>query len=202
MKLCFITPDDIRWFSLDNLPNEKWKDIEDYEGLYQISNYGRVKSLTRDKILKPLKSKHSNYRYTVSLSKCNVVKQAKCHRLVATAFVPNQNNLPEVNHKKPVTEQFCDNRSSNLEWATHGENMRWRAICGNHPKDTFIKNGEHVCNKKVVQLNKDGGYLQTFPSLRKAMEITGIHETNISKACHKVIKSTGGYKFMFEEDYM
>ena len=201
-NLIFIAPDDNKWYSLDNLPNEKWKDIDNYEGEYQISNYGRVKSLKRELILKPLKSKHTSYRYYVSLSHKNIVRQVKCHRLVANAFIPNPNNLHEVNHKNPVTEQFCDNRSSNLEWVTHGENMRWRAICNNHPKNTFIKNGEHVCNKKVVQINKDGGYIQTFPSLRKAMEITGIHETNISKVCHKIIKSTGGYKFMFEEDYM
>lgn len=201
MELHFITPNDTQWFDLDDLPNEDWKDIEDYEGLYQISNYGRVKSLTRDKILKPLKSKHSNYRYTVSLSKCNVVKQVKCHRLVATAFVPNQNNLPEVNHKNPVTEHFCDNRSSNLEWVTHGENMRWRAICNNHPKNTFIKNGECVNNKTVVMLDLNGNYLQTFSSLRTASRTTGIDETGISKTCHNRLKQSGGRKFMFKEDY-
>lgn len=201
-NLIFVTPDNQKWYSLDDLPNEKWLDITNYEGLYQISNYGRVKSLKRELIIKPLKSKHTSYRYCVSLSHKNIVKQVKCHRLVAKAFIPNPNNLPEVNHKNPVTKNICDNRSTQLEWVTHSGNMRWRVKCGNTPKNTFIKNGEHVSNKKVVQLDRDGNYLQTFPSLRKAMEITGIHETNISKACHSVIKSAGGYKFMFEEDYI
>ena len=201
-NLIFITPDNQKWYSLDDLPNEKWLDITNYEGLYQISNYGRVKGLKNNIIIKPLRSKHTNHRYIVSLSNRNVVKQVKCHRLVAEAFVPNPNNLPEVNHKNPVTENICDNRASELEWVTHSDNMRWRVLCGNSPKNTFIKNGENVNNKRVVQLDKNGVYLQTFPSLRKAMEVTGIHDTSISKVCHGVIKTAGGYKFMFKEDYM
>lgn len=200
-NLIFITPDDDRWYDLIDLPNEVWKNIEGYEKLYQISNYGIVKGLKNNIIIKPMRSKHTNYRYIVSLSNKSIVKQAKCHRLVAEAFIPNSDNLPEVNHKNPVTKDICDNRASELEWVTHSDNMRWRAMCGNHPKNTFIKNGESVNNKRVVQLDKNNVYLQTFPSLRTAMMSTSIHETSISKVCHNKIKTAGGYKFIFEEDY-
>lgn len=201
MNLIFITPDDTRWYNLENLPNEDWLDINDYTGLYQISNYGRVKSLKNNIIIKPMRSKNTNYRYIVSLSNNGKVKQLKCHRLVAKAFIPNPDNLPEVNHKNPVSESVCDNRASELEWATHSSNMRWRVMCGNQPKNTFIKKGESVNNKRVVQLDENNVYLQTFPSLRTAMRLTGIHETNISKVCHNKVKTAGGYKFVFEEEY-
>lgn len=200
-KLIMIQPTNPRWYDLEDLPNEQWKDIKDYEGLYQVSNYGRVKSLRRNIILKEMKSKESNYRYFLSLSKNGVRKQVKCHRLVAKAFVPNLNKLPEVNHKNPVTTDICDNRSSNLEWVTHQENMIWRVKCGNQPKNTFIKNGQNVCNKNVVQLNKDNKLIQVFPSLRMAMKKTGFHESTIFKVCHKKIKKVGDYVFMFEEEY-
>lgn len=200
-KLIMIQPTNPKWYELADLPNEQWKDIQDYEGLYQVSNYGRVKSLRRNIILKEMKSKESSYRYFLSLAKNGVIKQVKCHRLVAKAFVPNPNQLPEVNHKNPVTSDMCDNRSSNLEWVTHQENMLWRVKCGNQPKNTFIKNGQSVCNKKVVQLTKDDKFIQVFPSLRIAMKETGLDETCISKVCHKKIKTVGNYKFMFEEEY-
>lgn len=200
-ELIMIQPKDNAWYSLDNLPNEEWKDIQGYEGLYQVSNYGRVKSLQNNKIMKPGKSKSNNYRYHITLCKDGVHKSAKCHRLVAQAFVPNPDNLPEVNHKNPVTAEICDNRSTELEWATHSDNMQWRTKCGNHPKGTFIRNGINVNNKRVIQFNADDTYIRTFSSLRDAMRVTGIDETSISKVCHGKIKTAGGYKFILEEDY-
>lgn len=200
-KLIMIQPSDFRWYELDNLPNEEWKDIPSYVGLYQVSNYGRVKSLKRNIILSPTKSKASKYRYNVTLCKNGTRKVVKCHRLVAQVFIPNPQKLPEVNHINPVTPNFCDNRSTKLEWATHKDNMTWRVKCGNQPKNTFIKNGTSVNNKRVIQLTKDNIFVQVFPSLKIAMKETGIDETGISRVCNNNAKTAGGYKFMFEEEY-
>lgn len=109
---------------------EIWKDIEGYTGLYQVSNYGNVKSLskfvfvsnpkftgyrhTKEKILKPGKN-GLGYQLVV-LRKDNKNYQMYVHRLVAQAFIPNPDNLPEVNHKD---ENKCNNSVDNLEWCTH-----------------------------------------------------------------------------------
>ncbi len=94
---------------------EIWKDIKDYEGLYQVSNLGRVKSLgnsntRKEKILKPVY--HARY-YQVTLSKNNVCIQYRIHRLVAEAFIPNPKHLPIINHKD---ENPLNNCVENLEW--------------------------------------------------------------------------------------
>lgn len=114
--------------------NEVWEDIKDYEGYYQISTFGRVKSLDRlvsgkrsnqklkGRILKQsAKKANRNYkRYVVSLSKNSKCKHFMAHRLVAQAFIPNPENKPEINHKdgNPL-----NNNVENLEWATHKENL-------------------------------------------------------------------------------
>ena len=127
-----ITPNDDRWYDLKDLPNERWKDIKNYEGLYQVSDYGRVKSLERfnrrniivkEKILKM--GKNSEYRYIVILSKDGKHETKKVHRLVAEAFIPNPENKPEVNHIKPVTKEECMNRVDKLEWVTSAENSEY-----------------------------------------------------------------------------
>lgn len=111
---------------------EIWKDIKGYEGLYQISNLGRVKSLERlcrspkgnrrvcERILSMSAGK-ARY-YTVPLAKNGVVKSAKIHRLVATHFIPNPMNYPCINHKD---ENLLNNRVENLEWCSKEENRRY-----------------------------------------------------------------------------
>lgn len=100
------------------MEEEIWKDIEGYEGLYQVSNLGRVKSLYRRKE-RILIASQSNGYYQVTLV-LNKVKNIKyVHRLVAETFIPNPNNLPQVGHKD---ETKSNNRVDNLEWVTNKEN--------------------------------------------------------------------------------
>ena len=108
---------------------EIWKDIKDYEGLYQISNYGRVKSLPRmmkkrkcEEIIKTPSVLPKGY-LKVSLCKNGEIKYYFIHRLVAEMFIPNPNNLPCVNHKDCNTS---NNNVNNLEWVTHKENNSYK----------------------------------------------------------------------------
>ena len=92
---------------------EVWKDIEGYEGLYQISNFGKVFSFKSNKILKPFNDKKGYLK--IELRKENRRKIYFLHRLVAMCFIENKNNLPYVNHKD---ENKHNNRVENLEWCT------------------------------------------------------------------------------------
>jgi hypothetical protein len=109
---------------------EIWKDIEEYEGLYQVSNLGKVKSLKRivysnkrssllinEKLLK--QNIHKSGYYNVSLSKNNTKKNLMVHRLVCMSFLLNKKNKSQVNHKNGIK---TDNRLENLEWVTASEN--------------------------------------------------------------------------------
>lgn len=115
--------------AMSSLENEIWKDIEGFEGIYQISNYGRVKSLSRIVFSSPnVARKKKEIIRVVSLNKgYEFVKLKKettnyyVHRLVAIAFIPNPENKPEVNHKNGKKN---DNRVDNLEWATKSENKK------------------------------------------------------------------------------
>ena len=106
------------------MENEVWKDIPDYEGLYQVSNLGRIKSLNfnktgKEKIMKP---RTGNRYYMIALWKNGIRKDYLLHRIVAETFIPNPENKPFINHK----DENCFNNSiNNLMWCTHKENMNW-----------------------------------------------------------------------------
>lgn len=98
---------------------EQWRDIKGYEEFYFISDKGRVMNARSGKILKPAKSNKGYMR--VLLCKNGKKRNMSVHRLVADAFVPNPQGLPEVNH---INGNKLDNCSINLEWISHAENMR------------------------------------------------------------------------------
>ena len=160
---------------------EHWKPIAGYEGLYEVSDLGRVKSLWHGKemILKPHNS-GSGY-LKVTLCKDGNTKQLFVHRIVAKAFIQNPNNLATINHKDEVK---TNNVASNLEWMSQADNKRYSA------------------NKSVQMFDKSTcELLATFPSLSEAERVTGISNGNISNCCLGDRKSAGGYiwKYAFSE---
>lgn len=155
---------------------ETWKSVVGYEGLYEVSDLGRVRSLVKRNrwkpgILKPGKNTHGYLQ--VLLCKDGKRKNMKVHRLVAEAFIPNPNHLDTVNHKDEVK---TNNTVSNLEWMTIADNVAYSV------------------NKSVQMLDKSTGeLLATFPSIIEAERVTGINQGNISKCCLGKRKSSGGY---------
>lgn len=178
--------------------NEIWRDIKGYEGLYQVSNLGNVKSLKRvvphkvngsrtipEKILK-LSSDGSGYLY-VSLSKDGKKKNPKVHRLVAESFIPNPNNLPQVNH---IDEDKSNNRVDNLEWITSLDNL-------NH--SNVIEKGNSSRRKKVIQKSFDGRVIAIYTSMTEAVKEIGVsNHSLISMCCSGKRKSAYNYLWEYE----
>lgn len=161
---------------------ENWKEIAGYEGLYEVSDQGRVKSLKygKERIMKPLNNTWGYHQ--VSLCKDGHTKPLLVHRLVAEAFIPNPQGLETVNHKDEVK---TNNTVSNLEWMSKRDNINY---------GTHNKRMQEALSKQVQMLDKSTGELiATFPSTIEAERITGIHQGNISTCCLGKRKSAGGY---------
>ena len=164
---------------------EIWKDIEGYEGLYQVSNIGRVRSLDRcvernggisfikGRILKPARcGRQCNYWF-VGLSKNGKVKQHYIHRLVAQAFIPNPENLPEVNHKDERPENNC---VDNLEWCTALYNLTYN---DRHIKAGKKERGKKSLYRKKVKLLKNGEWFMTFLTPKDAGDFIGVTDSTV-----------------------
>ena len=120
---------------------EVWKDVVGYEGLYLVSNQGNIKSLPRNGTCKQPKNlkMHLGNRgyYVVTLSKNNIRKKFLVHRIVASAFIDNPKNLPQINHKDG---NKINNNIENLEWITPYDNIRHSIETHLKPNDKGVKN--------------------------------------------------------------
>lgn len=165
--------------------NEIWKDIQDWEE-YSVSNYGRVFSKYKNKLLS-ICEKDNGYKM-VGLHRNKKVKHKMVHRLVAEAFIPNPDNLPEVNH---IDENKSNNCVDNLEWVTHRQN------CNHGTRN--IRVGENQ-GKPVLQFTKDGEFIKEYKSLADAAKENGVLKSNISKCCNNKphCKTIGGYIWRFK----
>lgn len=168
---------------------EIWKDIEGYEGLYQVSNEGNVKSLKREITYKDGRKKLIKERilkkilsdlgyYHVMLCKNGISKRFKIHRLVANAFIPNINNLPIINHKD---ENPKNNSVENLEWCDQNYNVHY---------GTMIERGREKqlnrkdLSKEIEQYTLDGKLIEVFKSSREIeRKYPQYKSTSVTRCC-------------------
>lgn len=185
------------------IEDEVWKDVVGYEGLYMISDKGRVlsckKSIIRnngrptnfpEKIMKPMIN-HKGYEI-IDLRKKGSRKCGFVHRLVAKAFLDNNGNKPQVNHKNGIK---TDNNLNNLEWVTNQENMTHAFENGLTNNSAASKSRE----RRVVQLDKKGNFLKEFNSINDAIIETEIN--NISAVCRGTRKFAGGFRWTYSTEF-
>lgn len=204
---------------------EIWKDIKEYEGLYQVSNLGNVKSLNyrktdKEKILKQTIYKNGYSR--VLLSKNGIKKLKYVHRLVAEAFIPMDEYKNEIDH---INCNRSDNRIKNLRWSTRKENCnnpitlksfsnasKNRVVSditklkislsnkGRKPSQETIEKFIKSKSKSIIQFTLDGDFIKIWNSATIAEKEIG-SGGNISKCCLGKQKTAYGYKWGFEKDY-
>lgn len=157
---------------------EIWKDVPGYEGVYKVSNKGRLYSLKRFKVLKPYTNK-CGYKM-IMLQRNKVSHYTSIHRLVASAFLPNPNSLPQVNHKD---ENPSNNNVENLEWCTAKYNINY----GNRNRKVSDK------ALHISQYTKDNKFVAEYPSISYIVEAFGYNESPLYKCCQGTRKSAYGY---------
>ena len=157
---------------------EIWKDIKDYEDLYTISNYGKIKRKKDNYIFK--ENKNSRGYRVITLTKNKIEKSYSVHRLVAETFIPNIYNLPQINHKDG---NKMNNKVNNLEWCNQSYNMKHA-----------YKNGLEIKKcKKVNQYDLDNNLIMTWNSVKEASKKLGIKSQKIYLVCNSKRNKAGNY---------
>lgn len=163
---------------------EIWHDIIGFEGLYQVSNLGRVKSLYfgKERLLSAGKDKLGYLHVVLCKDGKNI---CYIHRLVAEAFIPNPNGYTEVNHKDEIKS---NNVATNLEWCNRKYNI-------NH--GTRNDRVSKALSKPVYQYTMDGSLVGSYPSICEATRKTGYNGGNISLCCNGRIHHAYGYLWSY-----
>lgn len=193
---------------------EIWKNISNYNDKYQISNYGRIKSVDsvymipnqykkmhkhiyRGKILKT--SIDNNGYANIRLRKNGKTKCFLIHRLVAKAFIPNPNNYPVINH---INGNKLDNKVENLEWCTQSHNVKEAYKLGLQKTSHNVFQKGHIPHNitKINQYDLQGNYIKTYNSILEAtLLFTNKHSSNISQCLNGKINTAYGYIWRYAD---
>ena len=171
---------------MENNNEEVWKDIAGYEGLYKVSNLGRVKSFKqgKERIMKPVYDTCGYLR--VGLSKNGKQKFCSIHRLVAQAFIPNPDKLTQINHKD---ENPSNNNVTNLEW------------CDSKYNNNYGTRNQRVAeklSKPVLQYTKDEKFVREWKSTKDVQRNLGYYHSLISECCNVKRKSAYGFLWKYK----
>lgn len=178
--------------------NEIWKDVINYEGLYQVSNFGKIKScnkfdsigrLRKEKLLKQQKNKWG-YNF-VRIAKNGKQHNCSVHRLVYEAF---NGKIPEGMQVNHINEVKTDNRLDNLNLMTPKENSNWGT--GIERQRIQMINGKK--SKPVLQYDKDGNFIKEWPSLSEINRQLGFNLGNLSLCCNGKLNQAYEYKWKYK----
>ena len=189
---------------------EKWKEIPGYDGKYEISTLGNVRCINYKKtgvckVMKMQLSKHNYYMITLRQGGKNVNRSI--HRLVGITWIPNPNNLPEIDH---INSDPSDNRVENLRWCTKEENLhnpktlkKKREVCHKpYSRNPLTEEKRRqislAVSKPVIQMSIFGKDIREFKSIIQAGKETKAHPSAINKCCRGKAKSAGGYKWRYK----
>ena len=176
---------------------EEWKAIKGYEGIYEVSSKGRVRSLDRytegrrgllrGHIVIAIKQKKTGYM-RICLSKDKIKKYYSVHRLVAEAFIPNPNNYPCVNHLNEI--RSC-NYTNNLQWCTHKQNIHY-GNCRKHISEALLKRD----SRPIMQIDMNNNLVCIFRNAREAIN-KGFSRSNLYKCLKGRTYTYLGYKWEY-----
>lgn len=162
---------------MKDLENEVWKDIPGYEGLYQASNFGRIRN---NKGEAPYMEKSQKGYIRASLSVNGIHKHEKVHRLVALTFLPNPDNLPQINH---IDEDKTNNTVFNLEWV-------------NNHTNSLLNTNKTRGKRKVCKID-NGVIIATYDCVNDASRENGVSRYGINAACIGTQKTAGGFQWKY-----
>jgi len=182
---------------------EIWRDVVDWEGYYQVSNLGRVKSLSRkvngrnnkpNVIIERIRKQRINAEgyYSLPLNRFGLVKTVRVHRLIAEAFLPNPENKTDVNH---INSNRADNSLSNLEWATRSENVTHGYVSGNRTKARGKLNKLSI---SVNQYDLDMNFIKKHWCVSEAQSETGAF--HICQVCKGTRKTSAGFIWEYADE--
>ena len=173
------------------MSKEIWKDIEEYDGIYQISNQGNVKSLQNYRKGSILKPRLKKGYYQIGLRKNSKRKWYAVHRLVAQAFIPNPDNLPQVNHKD---EDKLNNNVGNLEWCSASYNNCYGTRLQRVSENNKLR-------KPVIKYDMENNFIEKYSSVCEATRKNNVSSApSISECCRGKIKQVKGFIYRFESE--
>lgn len=174
-----------------------WKPIEKYNGLYLISDDGKVFSVRNGRLLK-VNDRGNGYMY-IEINVNGKAKKEAIHRLVAEAFIPNPNNYPVVNHKD---ENPKNNNVDNLEWCTYQYNTNYGTCRQKISLHSPNKKGDkHPKSLKVYQYDLLGNFVAEYGSVREAARITGFANSSIASCANGRLKQSNGFVWSYKKEF-